>query len=457
VATVTGLTAARMQEIVDASVESGYINGSNHLILVLHDTTEIDAGTLTLPSASTTVPGIVELATDAETITGTDTVRAVTPASLAAASTTLVPAASDTVAGRVELATNAETITGTDTVRAVTPAGFAAAFDSRLGTKGLDALSDVIITSAAIGHILQHDGSTFVNKSTIDQVVAATGTDAHTVKVTGDSQLRLVINGDGSIEWGSGSAALNIKLYRYADNILGLDDGLMMTDSTKQLNIGNSGSSAAISVKMAASGDGVLTTRVGSDADSRFFLEASGDLYWGDGTATQDTQLTRYDVASLRLVGGTFRSDMFFAQVATAGTDFVYANVTGDSSARLTIQADGQHNWGDGAGGNAVNLYRSTARLATDNNFAINAVGKGLQVKEGSNAKMGTAVLVGGTLVVNTTAVTASSRIFLTCNTPGGTPGFLRVSARTAGTSFTILSSSGTDTSTVAWFIVEPA
>lgn len=37
-----------------------------------------------LPSSSTTTPGIVELATDAETIAGTDTTRAVTPASLAA-------------------------------------------------------------------------------------------------------------------------------------------------------------------------------------------------------------------------------------------------------------------------------------------------------------------------------------------------------------------------------------
>jgi len=41
-------------------------------------------GGLVLSDASTSVKGIVELATDAETITGTDTVRAVTPAGLAA-------------------------------------------------------------------------------------------------------------------------------------------------------------------------------------------------------------------------------------------------------------------------------------------------------------------------------------------------------------------------------------
>jgi len=41
-------------------------------------------GGLVLSDASTTVKGIVELATDAETITGTDPARAVTPAGLAA-------------------------------------------------------------------------------------------------------------------------------------------------------------------------------------------------------------------------------------------------------------------------------------------------------------------------------------------------------------------------------------
>lgn len=81
----------------------------------------------------------------------------------------------------------------------------------------------------------------------------------------------------------------------------------------------------------------------------------------------------------------------------------------------------------------------------------------GLKVKEGSNAKMGTAVLVAGTVTVSNTSVTANSRIFLTSNADGGTPGFLRVSGRTAATSFTITSSNAADTSTVAWLIVEPS
>lgn len=89
--------------------------------------------------------------------------------------------------------------------------------------------------------------------------------------------------------------------------------------------------------------------------------------------------------------------------------------------------------------------------------LVLATVGAGVKVKEGTNARMGTAVLVAGTVVVATTAVTASSRIFLTAQTTGGTPGALRVSARTAAASFTITSTNAADTSTVAWIIFEPA
>jgi len=89
-------------------------------------------------------------------------------------------------------------------------------------------------------------------------------------------------------------------------------------------------------------------------------------------------------------------------------------------------------------------------------NIDVQSAGSGLRVAEGANAKQGTGTLVGGTLTVANTSVTANSRIFITSQVDGGTPGFLRVSARTAGTSFTVTSSSGTDTSTFAYEIYEP-
>jgi hypothetical protein len=87
----------------------------------------------------------------------------------------------------------------------------------------------------------------------------------------------------------------------------------------------------------------------------------------------------------------------------------------------------------------------------------VNNPGQGLAVAEGSNAKQGiTGAMTGGTITVANTSVTASSRIFLTAQNTGGTAGALRVSARSAGVSFTITSSSGSDTSTVAYQIFEP-
>ncbi|EGF93103.1 bacteriophage large tail fiber protein [Asticcacaulis biprosthecium C19] len=123
-----------------------------------------------LPPASTTVQGVVELATNAETVAGTDNTRATTPAGVAAAIDAIpyctedifgvielatvaeavagidpnravtsvglaaaiaaIPAASDTVAGKVELATDAEALAGTDTDRAVTPAAMTAAISA---------------------------------------------------------------------------------------------------------------------------------------------------------------------------------------------------------------------------------------------------------------------------------------------------------------------------------------
>lgn len=75
----------------------------------------ITTTSMTVNTSSTTVVGIVELATSAETITGSDTARAVTPAGLQA------KVASTTVLGIVELAIASELNTGTDATRAVTP------------------------------------------------------------------------------------------------------------------------------------------------------------------------------------------------------------------------------------------------------------------------------------------------------------------------------------------------
>ncbi len=88
---------------------------------------------------------------------------------------------------------------------------------------------------------------------------------------------------------------------------------------------------------------------------------------------------------------------------------------------------------------------------------SIPTVGRGLSLAEGSNAKMGVSTLVGGTVTVSTTAVTANSRIVFTHQNASGTIGVPSKGTVVAGTSFVINSSSALDTSDIHWVIIEPA
>lgn len=93
---------------------------SGQVVLVEYDGTRFQMIGAT-SAASDTVAGVVELATNAEAQTGTDTARVVTPAALASVTAT------ETRAGLVELATTAEAQTGTDAQRAITPASMKSA------------------------------------------------------------------------------------------------------------------------------------------------------------------------------------------------------------------------------------------------------------------------------------------------------------------------------------------
>jgi hypothetical protein len=96
--------------------------------------------------------------------------------------------------------------------------------------------------------------------------------------------------------------------------------------------------------------------------------------------------------------------------------------------------------------------------LADKGKIGTNTAGFGLSIKEGTNAKMGTVTMNSiNAVTVATTAVTTTSRIFLTIQTPAGaTIGMPYVFTRTAGTSFQVKSLGTADTSVVAWMIVDP-
>lgn len=180
---------------------------------------------------------------------------------------------------------------------------------------------------------------------------------------------------------------------------------------------------------------------IGFDTVNGLTLQsAAGTTTWNDSsTAGSGTVANRYllGIAAPTLtatnssVTDTVASTFYIGGAPTAST-----NTTIGTAYALNIAA------GDSAFGG--NIIATTA-------------GKGLQVKGGSNAKIGTGTLTGGTVTISTTAVTANSRIFITDTTTGSlvNVGSLVVSTKTAGSGFVVTSTNALDASTFDWMIVE--
>jgi hypothetical protein len=193
-------------------------------------------------------------------------------------------------------------------------------------------------------------------------------------------------------------------------------------------------------------GDGVVTIAYGVEGRVELDAGSSGSIETAvSGRFTQPTGGANCGTTTklaLNSEGDSRVSDNY---------DLTTGDILPDDDSTYEIGAIGKH-WktiyADTIAADAVNCL---------NDLTISAVGAGVVIKEGVNARMGVTVLVAGTKEVANTSVTANTRIFLTSNVDGGTPGWLRVSARTAGVSFTITSSDGSDTSTVAWLLLEPS
>ena len=129
--------------------------------------------------ATTTVLGLVYLATNAETQTGTDSNKAVTPASLSARTAT------ETRTGIAEIATDAELTAGTDDSRIVTPLKLKTYLDNRTG--GYAANIGGAGTSYALSHGLNTIDVIVMIKdnTTLEEVITdVVITDAATVTVS---------------------------------------------------------------------------------------------------------------------------------------------------------------------------------------------------------------------------------------------------------------------------------
>ena len=88
-------------------------------------------------------------------------------------------------------------------------------------------------------------------------------------------------------------------------------------------------------------------------------------------------------------------------------------------------------------------------------NLVLGTAGNKLSIATGANASIGVSgALAASAVTVTTTAVTASSKIFITRAAAAGTLGNLSIGTITAGVSFTITTDNVLDTSTVNWIII---
>lgn len=240
----------------------------------------------------------------------------------------------------------------------------------------------------------------------------------------------------------------------YAANSMSTASGnISITNSAAGGNITVTASGATVTNRINIGGSTTFSQTAGAKAVVEFantFAPGSGSatFYNADFIATVNqtggangaTGAIRF-APTLTAIGSKWSA----LTSATSNSNALFINQTGANSYSTHVGAFG-------FGSTTV----PTDKVEVTGNVALLAAGNKIKIATGSNASVGTATLVAGTVTVNTTAVATGSTIFLTCNTPGGTQGFLSAPSGSIvnATSFVINSSSGTDTSTVNWWII---
>lgn len=231
---------------------------------------------------------------------------------------------------------------------------------------------------------------------------------------------------------------------------------LFFDETTGNLTLGDaglSGSTRTMSVQ-------------GSSLNVGLSLSPKGTGSFSFGTATSNFSIlgtvATFQFTDLSTLNGYyfdantigFGRDSTPSNGTVAGAD---ANGTSLNGSNLIVRGGNAFTVGNNNGANLQLTSGTKNGSGLDGNVVIetfNNTGT-LKLNSGANEQMGLATLVGGTVTVNNTKVTANSFIFLTRRTTGGVVGHLSYTI-VAGTSFTINAGVGTDTSTVNWLIIEP-
>lgn len=224
---------------------------------------------------------------------------------------------------------------------------------------------------------------------------------------------------------------------------------------TSSSSIGNSAlvdnaSTVTSSLPLNVTGSGQIGNFGNTTSATWFPLGTMGSpginaIYGGYSNTAYFGQNVYYNGSAFINPDGTQANSMFLLQ--NGGVSF-YTGAAGSGlgSQRFAVTS---------AGLVGIGAIIPTEALDIDGNLKLRSPGGKLIIATGTNASIGTATLSGGTVTVSTTAVTASSKIFLTDVTTGSLTnvGSPTVGTVTAGTSFVINSTNPLDASLVNWII----
>ena len=242
-----------------------------------------------------------------------------------------------------------------------------------------------------------------------------------------------------------------------ASSAVASNDFNRLTNAVMNISPSNIHSGIGVNFQYVSAANSIQTS------GNQIYAQFTGGFFPTSGTATWQTIKVNNTITMSGGANGTVKFINIDPAITAAGGDV--AGITYDP----TITTITGNNYGiriiPTSSNNGFGLAAPTATLHVvgtvklDGSVTLPTAGNGILIKEGTNATMGVATLSSGTITVSTTKVTANSRIMLTVQSLGTVviPTVVAVTGRSAGTSFTITSADITDTSIVAWTILEPA
>lgn len=329
------------------------------------------------------------------------------------------------------------------------------ALDRRLALGG-NSISSVVNSTGAGANMTI--GTAGVNVAALGAVsVAQAFTASTTASLVGDATLgsRLFVyptaqSGGFSSRFGLGGLTSSAIQINHSDTAL--DRQLVLGGNSIAVTFNSTGAGANLSI-----GTSGFNTAIQGTASVAQALTASSTLaVAGAITASTNVTVTGRFLNLPAAASGGLNSRFGGGNAVNSSISITHS----DSDLNHQLNVTGARIWStQNSSGASTNLSLGASGTTTAIAGATAIEGAttlGLLGTAMTRVRHGVATLTAGSVTISDSTVTASSRILLTSQVDGGTPGWLRVSARTASTSFTITSSSGTDTSTVAWMMVEP-